>query len=506
MFSGNKRLRGKDQSVDFTKELYEEYIRCQEDVAYFASKYFYITTIDYGKIVIPLWEFQKKVLKACVKPPNGKRHIIICSSRQVSKTTMTSIYALHEILFKKDYTIAILANKEKTAMEILDRIKMAYENLPMWLQQGVVEWSKGTITLENGCRIIASSTSSSGIRGYTINCLILDEFSFVHPNMQKDFMSSVLPTTSSGITSKIIIISTPNGIDMYYNIWMSAVRGENSYYPIKIMWNDVPGRDEAWKQRMIQDLPDGLNQFNVEFGCRFLGSANTLIDPDKLDKFKFKPYIAVKWNGLMKIWEEPIMGKKYVIGVDTAAGGGTKASNYSVVNVLKINSVHDVEQIAVYRCKTISPYDYANVVVDVSTYYNNAPAMIENNADVGGILISTLWHDHEFDRIINIDDKYLGIRASILTKREGNILMKRYLENDWLRLNDKDTIHELSLYREMSLNCYSAGSSECDDCVTSLLWALFYMKTNDFLYSDIYSGVANPSILEKNFESMCIFD
>lgn len=337
-------------------------------------------------------------------------------------------------------------------------------------------------------------------------CLALDEYAFVNVNMQKEFMSSVLPTISSGKSSKIIVMSTPNGIEMFYNMWMSAVRGESNYYPIKIMWSDVPGRDEAWKQDIIKSLPDGLNQFNVEFGCRFLGSANTLIDADKLEKFKFKPYEIVKWNGLMKIWEEPIAGKKYVIGVDTASGGGNQSSNYSVIQVLKINSIKDVEQVAIYRCKTITPYDYAPVVIDISNYYNDASAMIENNADVGGILITMLWNEYEFDRIINIDSKYLGIRASVLTKREGNMLLKRYLENNWLVLNDKDTIHELSIYEETSLNCFRAANKQCDDCVTSLVWALFYLKTNDFLYSNIYVEEENQKNIEKNYEIMSIFE
>lgn len=174
MFNGNRRLRGKDQSIDFTEDMINEYMKCREDICYFAAEYFTITTIDYGKIKIPLWDFQKKALKAFVDPPDGKRHVILNCSRQSSKTTMTSIYSLHEVLFKKDYTIAILANKEKTAYEILERIKMAYENLPIWLQQGVKEWAKGSIVLENGSRIIASSTSSSAIRGYTINCVTGD--------------------------------------------------------------------------------------------------------------------------------------------------------------------------------------------------------------------------------------------------------------------------------------------------------------------------------------------
>jgi hypothetical protein len=340
------------------------------------------------------------------------------------------------------------------------------------------------------------------------NCLVLDEYAHVPPNIQDDFMSSVIPTTSSGKTSKIIIMSTPNGTEMFYNIWTAAVRGQNSYYPIKVLWSDIPGRDAAWRKRIIDDLPGGLDSFLQEYDCRFIGSANSLIDTDKLEKFKYKPYLDTKWSGLMKIYEYPIVGCKYVIGVDTAGGGGQLKSNYSVIQVIKIKSKQDLEQVAIYRCNTVNPYDFAIIVKDVSNYYNDASAMIENNADVGGILLATLWNDLEFDKIVNISPKWLGVKATSITKSEGNMLLKRYLESGWLTLWDKDTIHELSMYQEVRLGIFKAQrDSDFDDCVTSLIWAVYYTKTDEF--SDLnMDDIYRPDVVrdDKNYEMMAIFD
>jgi hypothetical protein len=489
MFNGNPSLRGENESFDYNRKvdkkdpdsptLLEEFIHCSEDILYFANKYFYIVTVDDGKKKIDLWDFQKKILKAFDCPPDGKQNVIVLASRQISKTTLSTIFILHNILFNKDKTLALLANKEKTAREILSRVKMSYEQLPRWLQQGIIEWNKGNITLTNGSRILAASTSSSAIRGYVINTLFLDEFAFVPMNMQKEFMSSVLPTLSSGKTSKVIVLSTPNGMEMFYSIWQNAVRGQNSYYPIKINWDMIPGRDEAWKQRMIGDLPDGLNQFLVEFGCRFLGTTNILVDPDVLEKIIFKPYNDIKWNGLLKIYENPIEGKQYILGVDTAKGIG---ANHSVIQVLKINAEKSIEQVAVYRYNKIQPSDFAQVCIGVSDYYNNALIMAENNSDVGGILTHVLWYEYECDRLINLDPNGLGVQSNRKTKLEANLLLKKYTENGWLDLCDKQTIYELGLYKEVTPSCYAADRGDTDDTVTALLWSLY------FLITDYYEG------------------
>lgn len=424
---------------------------------------------------------------------NSESHTYFTNGILSHNSVMISIYLLHTILFNKDHAAAILSNKEKSSVELLKKIKNAYEKLPLWLQQGIQTWNEKEILLENGSSLYAASTSSDSVRSMVFSTLLLDEFAFVDQNMQKDFMSAVLPTVSSGEKSKIIILSTPNGQEMFYKIWMGSIRGENSYYPIKILWNQVPGRDDKWRKRVTEDLPDGELQFMQEYGCRFIGANNTMIDPDILEKLVFKPPIDYKWNGLMKIYEKPVDGARYILGVDVAAGGGKQESNYSVIQVLKINSKIDLEQVAVYRSNRISPYDFAKIIIDVSNYYNESPAMIENNADVGGIVLTMLWVEYEWEGIIThqpvgIDGTVynkggLGIRAGTMTKAEANTLLKRYIEKEWLKLYDKDTVTELTMYEEVGIGRYAAKGAKrkaFDDCVTSLNWAVFYTRTNDF--------------------------
>lgn len=277
MFDGNPLLRSAEEAVSYTKEMQEEYLRCMNDIIYFAEKYCYIITLDEGKVLIKLWDFQKKVLKAMVDPPEfyneeediyeKKQHVIILASRQISKTTLSSIFILHYAIFNQDKTIAVLANKEKTALEIIQKIKMIYENLPFWLQPGLKSagWSKSRIEFGNGSRIIGASTASTGIRGFSINCLFLDEYSFVPASISDEFMASVYPTISSGKSSKIIMVSTPNGLNHFYNIWSDAIKGKNQYYPIKINWYDRPDRDETFKQKVIRDI--GITRWLAEYQC-----------------------------------------------------------------------------------------------------------------------------------------------------------------------------------------------------------------------------------------------
>lgn len=908
MFNGDKTLRGKDEVVRYSKQNIEEIIKCQEDILYFAEHYFHIITLDEGKRLISLWDFQKKILKCLVKVPDDKKNVCLCASRQIGKSTMISVYVLWRILFCKEYRIALLANKEKLAMELLDRIKLAFSLLPKFLQVGVTEWNEKSISLENLSTIEASSTSSSAVRGLTLNELILDEFAFVAPNIQQKLTSSVIPTISSGKRSKVIMLScvsddtyvftnegikqikdfiqedkiegyevpdyqvmgqnkihsgnlmynsgkaitnkikttssmlecsevhklwackdgvygwyksneltigdyisikygmnmwgnndrlnfkstrsskifknidvenitqdwayffglliaegycrkmiedekfvggqvvitcgddiseifdrlnlkyskkdkihysicskglvelieyigfdinkkspkkiipsrllqmskqnmiamlqglfdgdgfsrsdrgcvgytstskellmqvkmillnlgiltdyyehdipptkkvkvashsynvsanrhfsklfyelvsfrikrkqdkriylkdsdnfdyngkdiipyskvilkkyfsfskvfghdvgvggkrvhfsrdylldsqdlifkncnnsdlhdffsknissdikwekiksieksenkvydfslptiegddwchsvlyngivghqTPNGLEMFANTFFDAIHDKNNYYAIKVLWNEVPNRDEAWKKSMISSLPGGDLQFIQEFDCKFFGAANTLVDNGVLEKIRPQAPIEFKWSGLVTIFENPLPNAKYIAGVDPS--GGLK-KNYSVIQILKVSGMKKLEQVAMFRSNTHSPYDLATFVIELSDYYNNCQVLVENNSDVGGILCSQLFHYYEFDRLIFVDGK-MGIRSSKNTKAEGNYLLKRYIEHNWIKINDKTTIYELSLYKEQSLGCFASDRNCTDDTVTSLLWSL----------------------------------
>lgn len=269
MYMNNPGLRSQGEKIEYTPDTMAEWLRCKEDILYFAEKYFYIISIDEGSILIPLRDYQKKMLKSFSIPPeeDKKRHRIVLSGRQSGKTQISVLFLLHYILFNEDKTVAILANNERTASDILRKLKDSYEQMPLWLQQGVVEggWSKTTIKLENKNIVISGSTSSNGIRGRTINLLFLDEFAFVPNNVADDFIASVYPTISSGETSRIIMVSTPKGMNHFFNVWTKSIKGENNFTPIKINWWEVPKRDEAWKEATIQDV--GLIKWNQEFEC-----------------------------------------------------------------------------------------------------------------------------------------------------------------------------------------------------------------------------------------------
>jgi len=474
MYMGNKNLRAAGEKIGMTEWQIEEYIKCKNDIVYFAENYYYIQTIDDGKIKMKLWDYQKKLMKIYDNPPEGKRHIIICASRQSGKTESTRVYLLHYLLFKCDSNIAILANSENTAKEILARIKMSYQLLPLWLQKGINDggWNALTIELENGVRILTSSTSSNSIVGFTINLLYIDEVSKIADHIFEEFYSSVLPTISSGKSSKIIMTSSPKGMNAFYTIYKAAVKRENNFYPVKLPWSVRPDRDEAWLENMKKDMP--YQKFCQEFLCKFIGSSNTLIDGDILEEIETSNPIEYKYNSAFLIYEHPEPGQQYVIGCDPAKGLGR---DYSVIQVLKLISEKQFEQVAIYRNNKIDPELFAGICVDVSEYYNCCDIMVENN-DIGSLVCDRIWNDLECERLMNCDPKGLGIRSTRKTKLEGNLLLKKLLENNILKLNDMETLAEISRYEEVSPGVFHANTQDgSDDCVTALIWACFYTTT-----------------------------
>jgi hypothetical protein len=488
MFMGNKSLRAAGEKVLMTKEQIDEYIKCKDDILYFAEHFYHIQTIDDGRIKIKLWDYQKKLLKAYENPPNNKRHVIVVLNRQAGKTTTTNIYLLHNLLFKKDANIAILANSEKTAKKILAQIKMAYQLLPLWLQKGIVTagWNALSVELENGLKITASSTSSNSIVGETCNLLYIDEVSKIPEHLFDDFYSSVLPTISSGKTSKIIMTSTPKGLNAFYNIYKSAVRNENSYYPIKLAWNARPDRTPEWAEETKKNMTP--QQWAQEFMCQFLGSSNTLVLGEILEEIDTRLPIDFKYSHAMSIYEYPEENASYVLGVDSAKGLG---SDYSVIQVLRIYNDKQVEQVAVYRNNLVDPETFSGICVDVANYYNGAAMMVENN-DIGEMVVSKIWNEYEYENLVNYDPKGLGIRSTKKTKFEGNLLLKKYIENKWLKINDRDTVTEISKYTEVSPNVFHCESQNGnDDLVVSLIWSVF------FLTSDFYDPTTNSKTDSK---------
>jgi len=483
MFRNNSSLRSAGERIEMTPELKEEWFKCAQDPIYFLENYYYIITIDEGKQLFKLRDYQKKIVKLLVQPPIHLPHLICNIPRQCGKTEIMNGYLMHYALFNADKNIAVLAHREKTAKtEILGRIKFAYQCLPLWLQQGVLPegWNAKSLILENGSKITASASSMSSISGETVSVLYLDEFSKLPHHLADAFITATYPVISSGKSSKIIITSTPLGLNHYHDFWDAAIKRKNNFYPVKVKWQEVPGRDKAWKEKIIRDI--GRLKFSQEFGGKFLGSSATLIDSEILESLEIKTAVEDKWDGKLLIYEPPEPNTLYIMGVDTGKGIG---KDRSTIQVLKIADKFDIKQVAVYKNDKIGTYDFAEVCISVSKFYNGAYMMIESNGEGKG-LVSTIWYEHEYDKLCNIDKKGLGIYANRGNRLEAHLLLKEYMEKEWLFVCDSETIYELSKYVEVKPNVFHTESPNgFDDLVTALFWALYFLKTSYFDDKDI---------------------
>jgi hypothetical protein len=470
--------------LQLTEDQVREYVKCSQDPVYFIENYVRIITLDKGFVQIKLYPFQREA----VTDINDNRRVIVKAGRQVGKTTMVVGYILWYILFNEDKFVAILANKAPTAREILNRIKIAYESLPMWLQQGVKTWNKGDIELENNCRVMATSTASSAIRGYSISLLYLDEFAFVPTNIADEFFTSVYPTISSGTQSKILISSTPNGMNHYYRMWTEAVEGQNGFKHIEANWRQVPGRDQAWADDQRRIL--GEEKFLQEMECEFMGSAGTLLSAAALKSLAFVKPTHISDIGV-KIYQPPTKDRSYVMIVDTSRGKGLDYSAFSVIDVTTL----PYRQVCTYKDNNISPLVYPSIIKRIGDYYNQAYVMVEIN-DNGQQIVDTLFEDYDYENILSTVDikgkivmtwgygnkSQRGIRTTKSVKRLGCSLLKNLIEGEKLITQDFDTIAELSTFIARG-GSFEAEEGSHDDLVMTLV--LFSWMTNQQFFADM---------------------
>jgi hypothetical protein len=481
-YKGNPKLKAANSPMEFTKEQVAEYIKCSRDPKYFVRNYIKIIHIDRGLINFDMYPYQDDIVDTVM----DNRFVICKMPRQTGKTTTVVGIILWSILFNPTYNVAILANKFQQAREILSRIKLAYENLPKWIQQGIVPggWNKGSIELENGSKVLASATSSSAVRGGSFNLIYLDEFAFVQPNLQEEFFASVYPTISSGKTSKVMITSTPNGMELFYRIWVDAENGRNSYKPVAVNWWDVPGRDDAWKQETINNT--SAEQFRQEHECEFLGSSNTLISGGALRRMTFLP--PVEEHGDLKIYKLPEKGRLYAMSVDTSRGTGADYSAFTVVDVTEF----PYQIVATYRNNKISHLLYPSTIDNVARNYNNAYILVETN-DNGQQVADTLNYDLENENVLkvaqsksgqvltsgfNAQGSKFGIKTSKQVKAIGCATLKMLIEENKLLNYDYDVLHEMTTFISKGTS-YEAEYGKNDDLVMTLV--LFaWMSTQNF--------------------------
>ena len=500
-YLGNPKLKRVNMSMQLTEDQVREYVKCAQSPEYFIENYVKIITLDRGFVQIELYPFQKDV----VNDINNNRRVIVKAGRQVGKTTIIVGYILWYILFNQDKTVAILANKASTSREILARIKLAYEALPMWIQQGVKVWNKGDIELENGCRVLANSTASSAIRGFSISLLYLDEFAFVPTNIAEEFFTSVYPTISSGTTSKILIYSTPNGMNHFYRMWTEATENQNGFKFVEANWRQVPGRDQKWADEQRRVLGD--EKFLQEMECEFMGSAGTLLSAPALKSLAFVAPIHLSENGI-KIYKAPEKNRNYVIVADTSRGKGLDYSAFSVIDVTEL----PYRQVCTYKDNNISPLVYPSVIKRIGDYYNQAYVLVEIN-DNGQQIVDSLFEDYEYENILSTVDikgkisitwgygnkSYRGIRTTKSVKRLGCSLMKNLIEGQKLIIQDFDTISELSTFVARGTSYESAEGSH-DDLVMTLV--LFSWMTNQQFFADLTNTDVRAKLHEEQMKQI----
>lgn len=485
-YLGNDNLKAAGIQVNFTEDQVKEYVKCAKDPIYFIKNYIKIVSLDKGLVPFELYDFQEDM----VQKVHDNRFVIAKLPRQSGKSTTITAYILHYILFNQNMNVAILANKLSTAKELLHRLKNAYEYLPRWLQMGVFEWNKASIILENGSKVIASATSSSAVRGGSFNFIFLDEFAYVPQNVAEDFFSSVYPTISSGQETKVTIISTPHGMNMYYKYWTDAVNKRNSYIPIEVHWSDVPGRDEKWKAQTIANTSE--EQFRTEFECDFIGSIHTLIASSKLKTLTFQNPIFKNDSGY-KIYEMPKEGRTYVMCVDVSRGQGQDYHAFTIIDVTK----PPYRLVASFRNNMLTPLLFPTIIHNAAKQFNNAHVLIEIN-DVGAQVADIMHHELEYENLLSatirgrkgqsLDGGFgggisqFGVRTTDAVKRIGCSILKSLIEEDKLQVEDFDVVRELFSFISKK-NSYEAEVGHHDDLVMTLV--LFGWLSTQSYFKDL---------------------
>ena len=488
-YLSNPNLKKIGVDIEFTQKQIEEYVKCAKAPIYFIRQFVKIIHVDHGLIPLDLYEYQERMVTTF----NDNRFVITKMPRQSGKSTAVVGYILHYILFNQDKNVALLANKAELARELLDRLKKAYENLPLWLQQGIVVWNKGSIELENGSKIIATSTTGSAARGQSFSLVFLDEFAFVPHGLADDFFKSVYPTISSGQETKMIIVSTPKGMNHFYRMWTEAEEGRSNFLPLTVNWWETPGRDERWKEEQIANTSE--EDFEQEFACNFLGTSNTLINTNILRNLTFVRPIFQKQGFDQYANIEP--GHEYIITVDTSRGVGGDFSAFTVVDVSDI----PYRVVAKYRDKNISPLLYPELIYNVANNFNQAFVLVEIN-DIGEQIANILYRDLEYENLFITAMKgragqrvgggfgknaQLGVRTTKQVKRIGCSTLKDLIEDQKIIIEDFDIIEELSNFISKR-ESYEADEGHHDDLVMCLVlfgWLIRQEYFKDLTNSDI---------------------
>ena len=512
-YNGNSRLKQVGYIINYEPEQILELKRCFEDPIYFIENYCKIVSLDHGLVPFKLYECQKNKVQTIL----NNRKVILMEGRQQGKTITSAACILWYTLFQNDKTVAILANKASAAREVLSRYQGMYENLPLWMQQGVREWNKGSISLENGSKVFTAATAASGIRGKSVNWLYIDEAAIIPNNVAEDFFTSTYPTIMAGETTKVLMSSTPFGYNHFWKFWNDSEQGINDFVNLYIPYTEIPGRDQKWADEQKAILGDV--KFTQEVLCHFLGSSYTLLDANTLGRLSPKVPIYSKDN--LDVFEEPIRsiidqdgkvvspGHSYILIADPARGVHGDYSAFCVIDITE--EVYRV--VAKFRDNKISPMLFPTVIHTVARNYNNAWALIEIN-DNGQQVADILHHELEYEQILYITRgkggqvasggfgggvSQNGVRTDKLVKRVGCSNLKVLVEKQRLLFNDKDIISEFSTFVEHR-GSYAADEGYHDDLVMPLV--LFAWLTTNPYFKDLTNVNIRSAIYETQIKQI----
>ena len=482
-YHGNPNLKPLAYQHDFSKEEIAEYVKCKDDPVYFIENYVKIITLDKGLQPFNLYPCQKEKVK-CIM---DNRRVVLMEGRQQGKTVTSAACILHYTIFQEDKTVAIMANKSSAAREVLNRYQIMYENLPIWMQQGVKTWNKGDVELENNSKVLTAATTAAAIRGKSVNWLYIDEAAIIPNNIADEFFTSVYPTISAGETTKILLTSTPLGYNHFWKFWNESVKGVNGFENMFIPYYEIPGRDEKWLEEQKQLL--GQVKFNQEVMCEFLGSTNTLINSNTISALStIDPEFQ---NANLDIYESPKENHYYAMAVDTARGIGGDYSAFVVIDITEM----PYKVVAKYRDNEIAPMLFPDVIGKVGRDYNDAFVLIEVN-DIGQQVVEILHQEIEYENILStVTEKNrqfvspgfgkstkLGVNTSKQVKRQGCFTFKSLLEEQKLLVFDEHIIHEISTFIEKG-NTYQADEGYHDDLVMCMV--LFGWLSSQQFFKDM---------------------
>ena len=491
VYNNNKHLKAAGVKIPFTEEQVAEYMKCAEDPLYFIENYAKIVSLDHGVVPFKMFDYQKDLIRSI----HENRNVIGLWPRQFGKSTSVGAYIAWYILFNDNKTAVILANKQAIAIEIFGRVQFIIENLPKWLQQGVMEWNKKSLVLENGSKCIAAATSPSAVRGLSVNLLMCDEFAHLGPNLADEFIASVFPTLSSSETSKLAIVSTPKGLNHYHKMWVEAESGTNGFIPIKASWQDHPLRTPEWAEEQRKKLGDVRYRQEVE--VEFQGSSYTLVDGTKLANLPISQ--PIHETDQLEVFGAPEKDHSYVMTVDVSRGRHLDYSAFTVFDVTEM----PYKVVATFKDNTISTLEYPHLVYNTARQYNNAFVLIEVN-DLGEEVSNTIWYEYEYENLYFTDKDrlteargYPGVRTTKKVKSVGCSVLKELIEKDQLIVNSHKIIEELGVF-VLKRNSYAADDTSINDDLCTTLWLFAWLTKQDIFQETTNNNLRKTLADKKN--------